>query len=457
MSGLSTGWKSERPSLHGTGRTLRHGEYRIEGALSYGGAGRLFLASHVTLDTPLALKQLPGDRPLPESVAEELDLALTHRQKRAPLTRGQEDFPLSGGTHTDRFVREALLLVRLRHSAIPVLYDYFFEDGYWYLVLEYCAGPTLASYLRQQGALPPLEALSYAMQICDLLDYLHSQTPPVIYRGLRPASVILTSGGRLVFFDLGCACYLRNGQLYADFEPGIPGYAAPEQSQRGGQCDERSDLFSLGVLLHEMVTGQNPLGKNGRLEPVARLNPGLSPALSALITIATRADPLYRFQSARAFFHALERIVSLEERRAYQRLMRLHLSRSSSAAGSSPASTAGVAAAAITLKALAPADTQSTLPTCSPEEFAAEPTMAIPAEQFKAAASPSEQTAQMPAVLPQTQERSLRPSQQFKRRHRRLVFFLVLLVLLLLGIFGLSLYLLSQLQDAPFWLGVRIS
>ncbi|GER84936.1 MAG: protein kinase [Thermogemmatispora sp.] len=456
MSGLSTGWKSERPSLHGTGRTLRHGEYRIEGALSYGGAGRLFLASHVTLDTPLALKQLPGDRPLPESVVEELDLALTHRQKRAPLSRGQEEFPLSGGSYTDRFVREALLLVRLRHSAIPVLYDYFFEDGYWYLVLEYCAGPTLASYLRQQGPLPPLEALSYAMQICDLFDYLHSQTPPVIYRGLRPASVILTSGGRLVFFDFGCACYLRNGQLYADFEPGLPGYAAPEQYQRGGQCDERSDLFSLGVLLHEMVTGQNPLGKNGRLEPVARLNPGLSPALSALITIATRADPLYRFQSARAFFHALERIVSLEERRAYQRLMRLHLSRGSAPAGPGPIQ-ASAAPAAITLKALAPGGAQPAPPTCSPEEFAAEPTMAIPAEQIKVATSPSEQTAQMPAITPQTQERPLRPSQQFKRRHRRLVFFLVLLALLLLGIFGLSLYLLSQLQDAPFWLGVRIS
>ncbi|WP_376796749.1 serine/threonine protein kinase [Thermogemmatispora sp.] len=454
MSGPSTGWKSERPSLHGTGRTLRHGEYRIEGALSYGGAGRLFLASHVALDTPLALKQVRGDRPLPESVVEELDLALSHRQERRATPRKEEDFPLSGGSYTDRFVREALLLVRLRHSAIPALYDYFFEDGYWYLVLEYCAGPTLASYLRQQGPLPPLEALSYAMQICDLFDYLHSQTPPVIYRGLRPASVILTSGGRLVFFDFGCACYLRNGQLYADFEPGVPGYAAPEQYQRGGQCDERSDLFSLGVLLHEMVTGHNPLGKNGRLEPVARLNPGLSPALSALITIATRADPLYRFQSARAFFHALERLVSLEERRAYQRLMRLHLSRGSASTGVAPASTAPVA---ITLKALVPGGSQPAPSACSPEEFAAEPTMAIPVEQLQAATSPSEQTAQMPALTPQSQERPLRPSQQFKRRHWRLVFFLALLTLLLLGIFGLSLYLLSQLQDSPFWLGLTSS
>ncbi|MBX5450329.1 serine/threonine protein kinase [Thermogemmatispora sp.] len=455
MSGPSTGWKSERPSLHGPGRTLRRGEYRIEGALSYGGAGRLFLASHVTLDTPLALKQLRGDRPLPESVAEELDFALTHRQGKPASPRQQDDFPLSGGSYTDRFVREALLLVRLRHPAMPMLYDYFFEDGYWYLVLEYCAGPTLASYLRQQGPLPPLEALSYAMQICDLFDYLHSQRPPVIYRGLRPASMILTSGGRLVFFDFGCACYLRNGQLYADFEPGVPGYAAPEQHQHGGQCDERSDLFSLGVLLHEMVTGQNPLGKNGHLEPVARLNPALSPALSALITIATRADPLYRFQSARAFFHALERIATLEERRAYQRLLRLHLSRGVTA-GSSGSGSTSTAPVAITLKALAPGDAQSVFPSCSPEEFAAEPTVAIPTHQIKAA-SPCEQTAQMPALTPYAQERSLRPSQQFKRRPWRLVLFLILLALLLLGIFGLSLYLLGQLQSAPSWLGLRTS
>jgi serine/threonine protein kinase len=446
MSGISTGWKSGRSSLHRVGRTLRNGEYRIEGALNYGGAGRLFLASHVTLDTPLALKQIRGDRPLPDSVREELDAALTSRQATAvaPLSDGLEEFPASGGSCTDRFVREALLLVRLRHAAMPVLYDYFFEDGYWYLVLEYCAGPTLAGYLRQHAPLPPLEALSYAMQICDLLEYLHAQSPPVIYRGLKPASMILTSGGRLVLFDFGCACYAREGQLCADFEPGAPGYAAPEQYQRCGQCDERSDLFSLGVLLHEMVTGDNPLGKSGRLEPVARLNPALSPALSALITIATRPDPLYRFQSARAFFQALERIFALEERRAYQRLVRLHASRRESPPG---------APGAITLRALSPASEPEAAPAspAAAEEFAAEPTVAIPADVSTAL----EQTDQVPAVVapstPTAQSRANRPSQRFRRRRRRrrVVFALVLLLLALLA-FGLWLLcLLYQMEGYP--------
>jgi serine/threonine protein kinase len=457
MSAMSTGWKAGKPSFHRVGRTLRNGEYRIEGALSYGGAGRLFLASHVTLDTPLALKQLRGDRPLPENAVEELDYALANRQRSVapPWRDGLEEFPASGGSYTDRFLREALLLVRLHHSAVPVLYDYFFEDGYWYLVLEYCAGPTLAAYLRQHAPLPPLEALSYALQICDLLDYLHSQTPPVIYRGLRPSSMILTSGGRLVLFDFGCACYLREGQLYADFEPGAPGYAAPEQYQRAGRCDERSDLFSLGVLLHEMVTGQNPLGRGGRLEPVARLNPGLSPALSALITIATRPDPLYRFQSARAFFHALERILALEERRAYQRLVQRQKSRSEGTPGSP---------AAITLRALSPTGEEQRSAGTPREEFAAEPTLAIPSGAVEAARA-AEETDQLPAIAAPgpsgpsaapdrgSAPAPMRPSQHFKRRRRRVLFFLLLLLVLLLGMLGLALYLLYQLQGYPafYW------
>ena len=85
----------------------------------------------------------------------------------------ENDFPSSGGMNTDRFLREALLLARLQHSALPALYDYFFEDGYWYLVMDYIPGPTLMSYLHKEAPLPPLEALNYAMQLCDVLDYLH--------------------------------------------------------------------------------------------------------------------------------------------------------------------------------------------------------------------------------------------------------------------------------------------
>ncbi len=307
------------------GSTLRGGEYQIKRVIGHGGMGKVFLASHITLETPLALKQCRADQPLPESVALELE-QLLHAPAPDPLDtpQGQDtdrqatksaimDFPTSGGMHTDRFLREALLLARLNHPAIPALYDYFFEDGYWYLVMEYIPGPTLSAYLRRQGALPPLEALNYAIQLCDVLAYLHEQTPPVIFRDLKPSNIILTPARRLVLVDFGIARYFKDGQSSDTNDLGSPGYAAPEQYQGESQTDARSDLYSLGIILHEMLSGQRPAHTNQQPAPLTSLNPALSPVLSALVAVATRLEPDYRFQTARTLYTALVRTRSLEE------------------------------------------------------------------------------------------------------------------------------------------------
>src|SRR5581483_1364581 len=162
------------------GRTLQKGEYIVEAVLGHGGMGQVFLASHAQVDVPVAIKQVRADEPLPPSVIDELDELLHSKTPPARPPRG--DFPLSGGPNTDRFLREALLLARLRHPAIPLFYDYFLGNGSWYLVMEYVPGSTLSSYMREHAPLPPLEAINYALQICDVLDYLHRQTPPVVFR-----------------------------------------------------------------------------------------------------------------------------------------------------------------------------------------------------------------------------------------------------------------------------------
>lgn len=321
---------SEKTRVQNTlvGRSLQDGTYHVEAGIGHGGMGEVFLAFHRALDVPVALKQERADQPLPESVIIELD-NLLHQKQTTPRTPLQpvltNDFPLSGGINTDRFLREALLLARLSHPAIPTLYDYFLEDGYWYLVMEYLPGPTLANYISQYAPLPPLEALNYAMQLCDVLDYLHQQLPPIVYRDLKPSNVILSPEGRLMLVDFGIARYFKEGQINDTTDFGSPGYASPEQFEGSGQTDGRSDLYSLGVILHEMISGQRPgragAGtRAGKLESPRQINPALSPALSGLVTVATRAQAMYRFQTAHAFYMALERTRVIEERRAFERL-----------------------------------------------------------------------------------------------------------------------------------------
>ena len=177
------------------GRTLNNGEYTIDAVLGQGGMGQVFLAQHTTLQVQFALKQIRADEQIPEVVSRELDSILHANNALHPpsaSTITESDFPTSGGTQTDRFLREALLLARLQHSALPALYDYFLEDGYWYLVMDYIPGPTLNAYIHKYAPLPPLEALNYVMQLCDVLEYLHKQNPPVVFRDLKPSNIILT-------------------------------------------------------------------------------------------------------------------------------------------------------------------------------------------------------------------------------------------------------------------------
>lgn len=307
------------------GRSLQEGTYHVEAVIGHGGMGEVFLASHRALDVPVALKQGRADQPLPESVIVELD-NLLHQKQTTPRTPTQsmlaDDFPLSGGGSTDHFLREALLLARMSHPAIPTLYDYFLEDDYWYLVMEYLPGPTLTNYIGQYAPLPPLEALNYAMQLCDVLDYLHQQALPIVFRDLKPSNVILSPEGRLMLVDFGIARYFKEGQINDTTDFGSPGYASPEQFEGSGQTDGRSDLYSLGVILHEMISGQRPgrAGtRAGKLESPRQINPALSPALSGLVTVATRTEAMYRFQTAHAFYMALERTRVIEERRAFNR------------------------------------------------------------------------------------------------------------------------------------------
>ena len=151
------------------------------------------------------------------------------------------------------FQREADILAQLDHPAIPKVSDRFSEQDHHYFVMDYVAGQTLEAKMAAGGGrLEASEAINIALQICEALNYLHSRLPPVVYRDLKPANVIVTPEGKVKLVDFGIARHFtRQGTTI-----GTIGYAAPEQYQ--GECEPRSDVYALGATLHYLLSGRDP-------------------------------------------------------------------------------------------------------------------------------------------------------------------------------------------------------
>ena len=152
------------------------------------------------------------------------------------------------------FRHEAELLASLSSEHIPQVYDSFSEGSAHYLVMEYVRGETLDQKLKTVGRLSEESATSVALQIAETLQYLHSCNPPVIYRDLKPSNVILKPSGHLMLVDFGIARHFRAPTTVTMV--GTPGYAAPEQWK--GKAEPRSDVYALGALLHQMLSGRDP-------------------------------------------------------------------------------------------------------------------------------------------------------------------------------------------------------
>ena len=159
---------------------------------------------------------------------------------------------------TDAFKREALLLAGLLHPNLPRIHDHFSEHGRWYLVMDFIQGQTFGDYLAQKGGTLPLnEVLDIGIQLCNVLNYLHTRQPSIIFRDLKPDNVMRTSDGQLYLIDFGIARHFKPGQAKDTIAFGSPGYAAPEQYGKA-QTAPSADMYSLGVMLHQMLTGDDP-------------------------------------------------------------------------------------------------------------------------------------------------------------------------------------------------------
>src|SRR5260370_15291669 len=179
---------------------------------------------------------------------------------------------------TTAFQREVILLSQLDHTNLPHLYEYFQYPGHWYLVMDFIAGETLEEYQSKapKRRLLLSEALDIGIQLCIVLDYLHSQQPSIVFRDLKPANIMRTPTGQLYLIDFGIARYFKPGQAKDTVALGSLGYAAPEQYGKA-QTTPRADIYSLGAVLHQLLSASHPSDSPFRflpLRPKSQSDPG---------------------------------------------------------------------------------------------------------------------------------------------------------------------------------------
>ena len=266
-----------------TGQRL--GDYEILGVLGAGGMGKVYKVRNVISDRVEAMKIL-----LP-NLASEKELA-------------------------DRFLREIKLLATLHHPNIAALRTALTLDNQLVMIMEYVDGVTLSSRLHQ-GAIPPADAINYVDQVLAALSYAHKLN--IVHRDIKPANMMLTSDGTVKLMDFGIARSGGDRSLTTTGTTlGSLNYMPPEQV-KGEPADARSDIYSLGVSLYEMVTGMLPFEAASNyslmaahIEQVPKApiihKPGLPDSLNQIILMALAKDPAQRFQSADAFRAALKTV-----------------------------------------------------------------------------------------------------------------------------------------------------
>lgn len=214
----------------------------------------------------------------------------------------------------DSLFREISFLSSLSHENLVHLADYFVEDGWDFLVMERVEGPTLEDIIQKAAEpVPEIEIVEYAIQICRVLSYLHRQDPPIVYRDLKPANIMITVPGELKLIDLGIARHF-NPMKPRDTTPlGTPGYCPPEQYGRG-QTTPRSDIYSFGATLFHSLTLQEPTQYQFNFPPVTTVNPFLSDKIEQILTKCLQNNPDDRYHSVDILYdHIVAHKVYLEK------------------------------------------------------------------------------------------------------------------------------------------------
>jgi serine/threonine-protein kinase len=274
------------------GRLVRLGRFEIIGEIGAGAMGKIYEGFDPTINRRVAIKTI------------------------------RTDIAAIGGERLrQRFLREAQAAGTLNHPNIVTIYQADEAGPYSFIAMEFVEGETLEQVIEKRAPLPLEEICRLATSICDALEYAHHHG--VVHRDIKPANVMITNDGVVKVMDFGIAHVEYSTLTQEGAVLGTPSYMSPEQI-RGDKIDGQSDIFSLGVIVYEMATGNRPfLGESlatisSRIlaqMPVhaSDLNPKLSPAFDAMLVQAMAKDKTKRFATAKEFAEAMKAVSELKE------------------------------------------------------------------------------------------------------------------------------------------------
>lgn len=276
--------------------TLIDNKYEVLKEIGHGGMSTVYLAMDTRLNKQWAIKEL----------------------KKQAKDRNNEVVIQSA-------IAEANMIKRLDHPALPRIVDIIDEVDFIYVIMDYIEGETLEYVVNQSGAQSQEIVINWAKQLTEALYYLHTRTPAIIYRDMKPSNVMLKPDGNLKVIDFGIAREYKAKNVKDTICLGTRGYAAPEQFGGKGQTDPRTDIYCLGVTLYHLVTGQNPAEPPYEIYPIRYWNNNLSGGLENIIEKCTQLNPEDRYQSCAELLYDLEHYEEVDD--AYKNKQRKKIKR----------------------------------------------------------------------------------------------------------------------------------
>lgn len=258
------------------------GKYKILNVVGKGGMSVVYLAMNERANKQWAIKEVRKD--------------------------GMQSFEVV----KQNLVAETDLLKKLNHPHLPSIIDVIDCDDTFLIVMDYIEGNPLSKALETSGAQNQDDVIEWAKQLCDVLGYLHSRKPPIIYRDMKPSNVMLKPDGNVMLIDFGTAREFKSTSVADTTCLGTQGYAAPEQFGGHGQTDARTDIYCLGATMYHLVTGHNPATPPYEMYPIRQWNPMLSSGLEEIILKCTQRNPEDRYQSCAELLYALDHYKDLD-------------------------------------------------------------------------------------------------------------------------------------------------